>query len=218
MKRKLFSWDFHGTLEEGTEVGFAEILKQLAHEFGIEREIELDEVRQHFGTSLQNYLKHFFPEAAKSTHTKMMGRIPAIQNKDQISAYLRAAPHAHEVLQKVKGAGYANIIVSNSSPKHIGKFVELIDIGRYIDKIFAVDRHYSKVAIDPVAAKAISIKNYAETIGASQVIVIGDRVTDIDAGKAVGAVTVQYIREGFPTDETDADYKIKSLKEVLKLI
>jgi len=28
-KQKLFAWDFHGTLEQGTEVGFAEILREI---------------------------------------------------------------------------------------------------------------------------------------------------------------------------------------------
>ncbi|MBI2598698.1 hypothetical protein HYW40_00550, partial [Candidatus Curtissbacteria bacterium] len=54
--------------------------------------------------------------------------------------------------------------------------------------------------------------------GFDQVIVIGDRKTDIDAGRMVGAITVQYIKRDFPIDPTDADYKIKNLREVLKLI
>ncbi len=218
MKRKLFSWDFHGTLEEGTEVGFTEILRQLAKEFNIEREIELAEVRQLFGTGMQNYLKHFFPGVNKSTHTKMLGRIPDIQTKDQITAYLRPAPHAIEVLGKIKSAGHTNIIVSNSSPKHIGKFIEIIEIGHLIDKVFAIDRHFAKVVIDPVLAKAQTIRKYTEDNEFDEVIVIGDRKTDVDAGRAVGAVTMQYIRKEFPTDKTDADFRIKSLREVLKLI
>ncbi|MBI2598771.1 HAD hydrolase-like protein [Candidatus Curtissbacteria bacterium] len=216
--KKLFSWDFHGTLEQGTEVGFAEILKQLAREFEVEREIDLTEVRQLFGTSMQNYLKHFFPEVNKSTHTKMLGRVPNIQTKDQITAYLSPAPYAIEVLEKIKGTGHTNIIVSNSSPKHIGKFIEIIEIGHLIDKIFAIDRHFSKVTIDPILAKAQAIRKYAADNGFDQVIVIGDRKTDIDAGRMVGAITVQYIKRDFPIDLTDADYKIKNLREVLRLI
>ena len=68
--KKLFSWDFHGTLEEGTEVGFAQILRQLAKEFELERKIDLLEVRQLFGISIKSYLEHFFPDAKKSTQKK----------------------------------------------------------------------------------------------------------------------------------------------------
>ncbi len=31
---KIFAWDFHGTLEQGTEVGFWHILKQIAKKRG----------------------------------------------------------------------------------------------------------------------------------------------------------------------------------------
>ena len=65
--KKLFAWDFHGTLEEGTEIGFARILKQLSKDFGINREIEIAEVKKLFGQSIKNYLRHFFPEIKNST-------------------------------------------------------------------------------------------------------------------------------------------------------
>lgn len=216
--KKLFSWDFHGTLEEGTEVGFAEILKNLAKEFELKSEIELKEVRRLFGSSIRDYLEHFFPEAKKSTHTKMMGRIPSMQSLDHVRTYLKPAPFAQTVLEKIKEAGHHNIVVSNSSPKHIGKFMDAIELGHLIHKVYAVDRHYSKVKIDPILAKANNIKAYATQFGFTEIIVIGDRKTDVDAGKAAGAITMQVIRKGFPIDKTDADFKIKSLKEVLKLL
>src|SRR3989344_4111867 len=57
---KLFAWDFHGTLEEGVEVGFFEILKQLKKEYKTEVKITLSEVRKKYGVSVADYLRHFF--------------------------------------------------------------------------------------------------------------------------------------------------------------
>lgn len=45
---KLFAWDFHGTLEEGTEVGFAEILRKIAKDIDYEANVDLEEVRRLF--------------------------------------------------------------------------------------------------------------------------------------------------------------------------
>ena len=84
---KLFAWDFHGTLEEGVEVGFFEILKQLKKEYKTNVKITLSEVRKKYGISVADYLRYFFPQANLSQIKAMMKKIAHIQNQDH--------PHLH---------------------------------------------------------------------------------------------------------------------------
>jgi len=51
-----------------------------------------------------------------------------------------------------------------------------------------------------------------------ELIAIGDRSTDVNAGLAAGAITYQYIRQGFPIDKTAAHFKINNLRKVLEQI
>ena len=140
-KSKLFAWDFHGTLEQGTEVGFAEILKNLAREINYETKIELEEVRRLFGVSVLDYLKHFFPMLTNEELVELRSRIRTSQNRKHIAAFIRPAPYAHEVLGKIKTAGHKNIVVSTSSQKHIRRFLRIVKMLRCFDEIFGIDRH-----------------------------------------------------------------------------
>ena len=113
---KLFAWDFHGTLEEGVEVGFFEILKQLKKEYKTEVKITLSEVRKKYGVSVADYLRHFFPKANLSQIKTMMKKIAQIQNQEHLKKFVQPGPYAVEVLRKIKRAGFENIVFSNFYP------------------------------------------------------------------------------------------------------
>src|SRR3990167_6953407 len=95
---KLFAWDFHGTLEQGTEVGFAEILRNLAKEINYQTKIELEEVRKLYGESVLDYLKYFFPKLTNEEIVKLRPKIRTTQNRKHILKFVKSAPYAHNVL------------------------------------------------------------------------------------------------------------------------
>lgn len=218
--QKLFAWDFHGTLETGTEVGFAEILRKLARENNYKTTIKLEEVRKLFGISILDYLRHFFP---KLTHDKLYeyrNQIRDRQNRKHIEKYVKPAPYAHEVLKKIKAAGHKNIVVSTSSQPHIVRFLEIVDLTKYFDGVFGTDRHALDKDFDIVAEKAKVIKSFAKKhkIPAKDIVVIGDREGEIEAGILLGAKTYQYIQPEIRHVKTRADYKIYDLREILREI
>lgn len=217
---KIFAWDFHGTLEQGVEVGFWHILKKLAKAKKIQGDFKLVEVRRLYGTSVGAYLKHFFPQADDNEIKNLMSEVAAIQSQDHLKKYVTAAPGAIDVLTKIKKAGHKNIVHSNSHPEHIIPLIKIVGMEHLIDAVYAIDRHYTHKKIDPVKEK---IKVLTRLIGenklaSGELIVIGDRATDVDAGIAVDAITYQFLRKGFPIDKTTADYKIYNFEEVLKEI
>ena len=219
-KTKIFAWDFHGTLEEGVEVGFFEILKQLQKNHKTDVKITLPEVRRKYGVSVANYLRHFFPRANLSEIKEMMKKIAQIQNQNHLKKYVRPAPKAIEVLSKIKEAGYDNVVVSNSHPKHIEPLIKIVGMNKLISQIFAIDRHYSHKRQDPTKEKIKIFKMIIKQrkLKSGQLIVIGDKAADVNAGRLAGAITYQYLRKGFPIDETEADYKIHELMEILREI
>lgn len=217
---KLFAWDFHGTLEQGTEVGFAEILKRLAVEIKYETKIELEEVRRMFGASVLDYLKHFFPTLSNNEILELKDKVRRVQNRKYIEKYIRSAPYAHDVLGKIKAAGHKSIIVSTSSQQHIMKFLKVVSVESYFDKVYGIDRHSLEVKFDIASekAKAISVFASKNKIDAKNIVVIGDRSGDIDAGLLIGAKTYQYVNPDFPRVVTSAKYKISDLRKILKEI
>jgi len=217
---KLFAWDFHGTLETGTEVGFAEILRKLARENNYKTTIRLVEVRKLFGISILDYLRHFFPKLTHDELYEYRNQIRDRQNRKHIEKYVKPAPYAHEVLRKINAAGHKNIVVSTSSKPHILRFLEIVDLTEYFDEIFGTDRHALDKEFDIVSEKAKVINSFAkkQKIPAKNMVVIGDREGDIDAGILLGAKTYQYIQPEIPHVATRADFKIYDLREILREI
>ena len=216
-KPKLFAWDFHGTLEQGTEVGFAEILRRLAKDIKYKVKIDLEEVRKLYGISVLDYLKHFFPKIANEELVNLRLKIRTAQNRRDIAKHTRAAPYAREVLVKIKEVGHKNIVVSTSSKAHINWFLKTVGLFRHLDAIFAIDRHALDIKFDIAKEKAEAIKKYAQEnqVSVGNIVVIGDRPGDIDAGRLIGAKTYQYINPDFPHIKTNADVKITDLREIL---
>lgn len=218
--KKLFAWDFHGTLEQGTEVGFADILRGLAKIYQIRRKITLGEVRRLFGASVAQYLRYFFPKATEEVLEKMRNKIRDIQAADHLGQYVTAADGALEVLSQIKTAGHTNIVVSNSSSKHISMMIRVVGICELIDDVFAMDRHFRTTNAGLAEQKAEAILKFAKAhkFTPERIIVIGDRGPDVEAGILIGATTYQYTRRGFIHDKTEATYKISDLREVLREI
>lgn len=219
-KQKLFVWDFHGTLEEGVEVGFFEILKQLEKEYITDVQITLSEVRKKYGVSVADYLRYFFPKANLTQIKAMMKNIARIQNQKHLKKYVKPAPHAIEVLRKIKKAGFENIVLSNSHPRHIKPLISLVGMKSLIGEIYAVDRHYSHKVQNPTAEKTKILKKIIKErkLKKGQLITIGDKAADVNSGIAARAVTYQYLRPNFPVDKTKADFKIHDLREILREI
>lgn len=220
LKFKIFAWDFHGTLEQGVEVGFLHILKQIAREHRIRENFKLSEVRRLYGTSVGGYLKHFFPYTSKDGIKQMIAEVAAIQTQEHLKKYATAATGAIEVLTKIKEAGHKNVVVSNSGLEHINLLIEIVGMRDLIDQVYAIDRHYTHEKIDSVREKTKVLKRLVKEnqLGSGDFIAIGDRATDINAGISAGAITYQYLRRGFPIDETGANYKIYDFPEILREI
>jgi len=80
MKKTLFVWDFHGTLEKNNVKAVQEIVNKTLKSFGKSREISLEKSVELYGLSWVDYFRSAYPEGSLSEWVKMKERAIEIQS------------------------------------------------------------------------------------------------------------------------------------------
>lgn len=216
----LFVWDFHGTLEKDNVQAVMYLLNKTLEYFGIANEITLAETAKMYGLSWIDYFKYLYPTGDFSFWKKMKKKAVEIQIREKVvEKYIKPQAFAQAVVKKIKQEGHCNIILSNTAPKHIKHFANLVGIAEFIDEYLALDAHNTtRQETELQALKAEAIKDYLKDKRFNKIVKIGDRESDIAAGKAIGAKTY-YFRNQFNRNHQlsiKPDYEISDLREVLK--
>lgn len=101
-----------------------------------------------------------------------------------------ATPGTPELIAEAHRRGRAVAIVSNNCPRAIGKYLRKAGLDRYLSAVVA--RPYGRprrMKPDPyLLFQALG----STGVDASRACFIGDSVTDIEAGRAVGVTTIGY--------------------------
>ena len=126
---------------------------------------------------------------------------------------------ASEVLGTIKVKGHINILLSNTGPSLIRFFTKFVELDDYFDDYLALDAHDASRQInDTQELKAKALSNYLKSREFSKIVKIGDRESDIEAGKAVGAITY-FFRNEFNKNcrlNIKPDYEISDLRDILR--
>ena len=212
---KLFVWDFHGVLEKDHQHSVVDVTNMVLDEFGFDARLTLEVCEKFYGRKWHMYFEHLCPQADKETIKAMVYRGVEISDTSPIAfKHIKPNDYAHEVLEKVKQAGHENLIISNTEPGVLDKFINAVDIAHLIDHKIGVDSHRrypsGKNAKIPLLKEFLNKKEY------DKIIAIGDLDTDIELGKAIGATTYLVLKSY--NQEVEADYQISDLREVLKEI
>ncbi|MFA5135670.1 MAG: HAD family hydrolase [Patescibacteria group bacterium] len=220
MKKKLFVWDFHGTLERGNVYAVQELVNKTILKVGHGNSISLEDTVKLYGLSWIDYFKYVHPGGSLDVWQKMKDITKEIQEKEKtVEKYMEPMYFADAVLGAIQGKGYSNIVLSNSELRWIKYFVELVGLAEYFDDYIAIDAHdRSREESELKQAKATALKRYIGQHAFDQVVKIGDRESDIEAGKSVGATTY-FFRNEFNAGKqitVQPDYEISDLREVLK--
>lgn len=214
---KLFAWDLHGVLETGNKRNVLETCRKVLEEFGIRREICMEEVSSLYGLSYLEYFRHLIPGASEEEIHRMNRRSLEIA-EENARKHARPTPHAKKVLEKIKKSGHENVVFSNSRPEHIELFLQIIGLEELVDDYVGVPKKHERNGFCIKSYKGKQIRRYSVENGFSEIVVIGDRETDISAGKEAGARTYLYTDRSDGCGETEADRVIDDLREVLKEI
>lgn len=183
--KKLFVWDFHGTLEKGNELAVIEITNNALQKHGfVERLNEQDAITL-YGLKWYEYFEFLLPNEPHETHVLLQHTCFEWPDVFKIIAkYLNPNDHALNVLARIQEAGHHQILISNTSTDALPQFVSLAKMDRFFDETntFAVMAHAKEVK----RTKAHVFEEFLENNkGYADVIVIGDSLKDTALAEAV---------------------------------
>ena len=213
---KLFVWDFHGTLEKGNDDAVWEINNHVLATHGYKERFTKEECYKLAGIKWYLYFEFLLPHQSHYTHLKLQKDCFEFSNShpEIISQYIELTDNALEILNKIQQT-HDQILISNTKPDSLSMFMNLVNIVEYFpnNKYFATDAHSHN------NSKELVLKNYLRTQQVyDQIITIGDSLGDIELGKSVNALTIQYTHSFRKFVNHQADIKINNLRDILQYI
>lgn len=220
--KKLFVWDFHGTLETGNVYAVKALINLVLKDFKINKKISIKEVREWYGLSWFDYFKLINPKSNDELWQDMVNRVLSLQEQgwNIIKTHIKPRKNSKEVLKKIKKEKHQSIILSNTAPQDIRKFTNLLNITKYFTDIIGIKGRYTSEASQGVQRnKTKALISFLEKKEYKKVIVIGDRESDIKTGISCGATTYLFLDPTYNKNNaknTKAEHIISDLKEVLR--
>lgn len=219
----LFVWDFHGVLEKDNVYAVRDLCNLVLNDFGFDRIVSLEEAAEYYGLSWLDFFKLILPQGDYKLWNQMVKRVLTLRERGWIiiKKYIKAREFAEYVLQEIKNNNHSNILLTNSSSEHAKRFTHFINLTSYLDDIKGIDYNWScKPNQELHNLKGHLLLDFIKGKDYRKIIIIGDRESDIMAGKMCGAITYLFVDTKLRKQliETKADYIISDLRQVLKEI
>lgn len=212
-KTIIFDWD--GTLHESMVIYYPALMKSIRYltdqGYISHKTISEEDAKRYIGMNPKDMWKTFLPELDESITSKASQIISEamIDAIDQRKA--RLYPQALEILQALKNKGYTLIYLSNSKTYYMNKMREAFGLNRYFDYMICSELYGFMPKKDILA----SIKHQFE----QPMVMVGDRLIDIETGQTHGAKTIGCAYGYGSLDELKhADYIINNLIEILNIL
>ncbi|GIQ62083.1 MTA/SAH nucleosidase [Paenibacillus cisolokensis] len=148
------------------------------------------------------------PEAVRDTALTVLEEVEA----EYLPIYSALYPGVREVLPLLRSQGYRLFVASNGGAKYVATAAQIHGIEEVFEKLYCAGLQKTKSKVDLVAM-------LLEESKAEAAVMIGDRVSDIEAGKANRILTVG-CRYGIGgnAELQDADAWIDHLAELPDLL
>jgi phosphoglycolate phosphatase-like HAD superfamily hydrolase len=207
----LFVWDFHGVLEKDNELAVLEVTNQVLGDFGYDVRASIDDIHRMYGLKWAEYYRRLVPGVDEDIVEKMVLRSREL-GRPAASRYIKPQDHVETVLREISERGHRNVVVSNTAPKDLEFFMDLVGVSPLIDEFYGVDEEErgtrSKNKAD-IIEECTSGNDYRK------IIVIGDTEKDIEVGLRTQAVTYLFKPRSYD-EATKAHHSIMDLREVLR--
>lgn len=213
--RKLFVWDFHGVLEQGTHRLAQAISNVVLAREGFAERLSDEQALALFGRRWWEYFEHLLPAAGRDTWLRLQAAClgESARGATLLRDHVEAAPHARQVLETI-AAVHPQILVSNSDPEGLDAFLAAVDLG----DLFPTGRRFATNAHGAPATrtKLAIVREYLERHPHDRVVVVGDSPGDMRLkGAGPGIVTYWYRSRADWPPGVVADHRISDLREVL---
>lgn len=210
----LFVWDFHGVLNKCNEVALAEQLNFILKKYGFNRKVGVEEALSFSGKHYRQIFLELCPNAPVKQAIEMAD-FAVSTGIDFAKRVVRPREHALEVLGKIKASGGINVVASNTAPKNLKEYVEIVGLQGCFDALLSVN--CSEVEPTVFSIRDHKLKKIKEFIGNKRfekIKCIGDRETDIELVLLLKAETYLFNATN-SKPKTKAHHIISDLREVL---
>ena len=216
-------FDMDGTLLDGREAvvdAVAEGLTGTYHHFQLPLpDIDRARIATAIGLPTPDFFSSSFDHATVPPDLvdRFVGEFEVRSTRAEVAALQRGATDlyagAEATLQALVARGHSLALFSNANDPYFEAVVATHGLHRFFHQTISLERAIR----ERVARNKAGIVHHL-TSQAAQVVVIGDRVHDIEAGRSVGARTVGCLYGfGTPDEFVSADWTIQSLPEILNL-
>jgi len=212
---KLFVWDFHGVLEKDNEKGVMIITNKVLENAGYSDRLSHEDNERFLGLKWYQYFKQLMPRLSREECLKLQSDCfeYSLSHPDIVGGSVKPNEGIFDVLGKIKKSGHRQIIISNTKPSELEKYLDRISIREFFDDGSAIGVN----AHETHSTKVDALINFLSDKEFDQIICIGDSISDLELGRSVGATNYYYKHPHRKHDPTDlADYMINDLKKILK--
>lgn len=216
--KKLFVWDFHGTLEKGNEFAVIEITNKALEKHGFAERLNTTDAVRLYGLKWYEYFGHLLPNESHETHVELQNTCFEWPDVFSIIAkYLEPNDHALTVLGTIKDAEHDQILISNTSVEALPQFVRLARMDNYFHSAntFAVMAHAREVK----RTKRHVLEEYlaAQPCAYDEIISVGDSRNDAALVDATRGKAFLYRHPGLAMDEK-LDVHVSSITDLREIL
>ncbi len=207
---KVYFWDFHGVLEEGSELTLVTAINELRQHFGMFPDATIEELKSYFGPSLSKVVMRYFQPHYPHIHTYIDSTIRKLVLK-HTESMMRPRQGAVETLHTIKTRGDLNYVLSSAEYEDILTQLNMMGLRPYLDEIYTFLHDGYRRTNNAATFKANMTffvglgfmegqKNYSAFLEnrlgnltfPERLILIGDTRTDMEAAKLVKDMIKKY--------------------------
>ena len=172
-----------------------------------------EQVRGYVGQGARRLVERAMPDAATEEIERGLSLF-LVYNEEHIVDRTRLYPGVVETLTTLRNAGMMLVIVSNKNVALCCKVLKTLGVEGYFASVIGADSLPERKPSPEPLLKVL--RDFA--VPPERVVMVGDSVNDIAAGKAAGMVTIGCtFGYGEMAEIADADYLIDSLPGLLEL-
>ncbi len=194
--KKLFVWDFHGTLEKGNENASREITNKTLAKFGYARRLSKKEAIKLYGKKWYEYYEYLLPDEPHEIHLKLQESSFEWPDAEAIVAkHMKPNNHSSEVVRSIRDKGHAQVLLSNTTEHALPIFIRLAGLSEYFNKgnAFAIAAH----SRDAVTTKIQVLEKFINDNNLEHhLVVIGDSLKDMELAERENAKGYFYRHAG----------------------
>jgi phosphoglycolate phosphatase len=208
-------FDMDGTLFQTEKILVPALHKtfaQLRKEDKWEGETPVEQYLQILGVTLKEVWRQLLPNAIEGTREQADQLFLGYLVEEIKNGNGKLYPQVKESIQMINQIGIPMFVASNGLEHYIRAICEYYELGTYFVDQYSAGRFNC-------SSKSILVQMLIEKYGIKEAVMVGDRLSDIEAGKQNGLWTIG-CHFGFANEKElmDADYLIKSFQEIIPLV